>query len=40
MKFDCSGDKERDLNLQVTPFCDRQNISVAKVSPSKENFLE
>ncbi len=31
-EFYRQGDRERALNLQVTPFCDRANISVAKVS--------
>ncbi len=31
-EFYRQGDLERDLGLPVTPFCDRNNISVAKVS--------
>ena len=33
-EFFRQGDKERELGLPVTPFCDRFNISVAKVSSS------
>ena len=31
-EFYRQGDRERELDLPVTPFCDRSNISVAKVS--------
>jgi hypothetical protein len=31
-EFYRQGDRERELNLPVTPFCDRNNISVAKVN--------
>jgi hypothetical protein len=31
-EFFRQGDSERELNMTVTPFCDRFNISVAKVS--------
>ena len=40
-EFYRQGDRERELNLPVTPLCDRNGISVAKViSSSSHNFVE
>lgn len=39
-EFFRQGDKERELGMNVTPFCDRFNMSVAKVAFKKQTSLK